>query len=263
MRLGQTVVGVVQTADDVTVQFTGGDTATGPILIAADGLKSRVRECLFGASKLRYDGYTIWRGVAPLVPAGYEDGSVSESWGRGSRFGVMPMGGGRTYFYATANRPENSPPASKADILAHFAGWHAPIPDLIAATPSEAIVQNDSLDREPKRGWSVGRVLLVGDAAHPTTPNLGQGGGMALEDAVVIANCLARAGSVAEAFTQFESLRYDRAAFITKRSRQVGNVGQWENRLAVTARDIASRLLPKGLMARTNRYQYQYDAAAV
>lgn len=248
VRLGRELVGFGQDGAGVTARFTDGTGGRADLLVGADGLRSRVRAVLFGASELRYAGYTSWRGIVPgreLVPVG--DGF--ESWGRGARFGCAHVGRGRVYWFATRNAPEGArdgPSGRKSALLGTFCGWHEPVEELIRATEEDAILRTDIYDREPLgERWGEGRVTLLGDAAHPMTPNLGQGACQAIEDAVVLAECLGAADNVEAALRLYEGLRAARTAAIVRRSRRVGRVGQVEHPLLCRLRDAALKALPE------------------
>jgi 2-polyprenyl-6-methoxyphenol hydroxylase-like FAD-dependent oxidoreductase len=252
VQLGRAVTGFQDSGTGVTVTLSDGSTATGDVLVGADGLRSVVRQGLLGDEPLRYSGYTSWRGVSPTVP-GVRPGQVSETWGRGARFGVVPIGGGEVYWYATLNAPaggQDAPGEARAKLQRVFGGWHAPIADLLAATPEEALFRTDIHDRPPLGRWSQGRVTLLGDAAHPMTPNLGQGGCQAIEDAVVLAGCLARAGTVEDALAAYEHRRLERANRFVSRSWSLGRLAQLESPAGRFVRDTLFRLVPASLAAR-------------
>jgi 2-polyprenyl-6-methoxyphenol hydroxylase-like FAD-dependent oxidoreductase len=247
LKLGFTVAGCNETDAAVEIQSSSGEHMRGDVLIGADGLRSRVRALRFDDTAPRCCGYAGWRSVVATIPRGYESGWLSESWGEGKRFGIAPLGGGRCYWYASANVTSNSaapPGCRRAELLELFAHWHAPIPELIASTPEEAILLNDIFDRPPRASWTRGRVALLGDAAHPMSPNLGQGACMALEDAWVLARELARARSWPEGLAAYEWARRARTACISYASRFLGEVIQLEHPLGTRARDVMLRLTP-------------------
>ena len=131
--------------------------------------------------------------------------------GRGQAFRFSAVGENRFYWYAARNQPEGKTLRAaerKTKLLKFFHDWHAPVPQIIEATIAENILHNDCYDRPPEPDWSTGRVCLIGDAAHATTPNMGQGGCLALEDALVLSRCLQNASSGADAFWEFERLRF-------------------------------------------------------
>jgi FAD-dependent urate hydroxylase len=253
LRLGAEVGAFEQDQSGVRVHFADGSEDSADILVGADGLRSRVRAGLFGLEEPRYAGYTAWRAVVEPDEELLPWGAGFESWGRGARFGCAHVGRGRVYWFATANAPEDEkdgPPGSlagaKARLLRLFAGWHRPVGNLVEATEEGAILRTDIYDREPLgERWGTGRVTLLGDAAHPMTPNLGQGACQAIEDAVVLARCLDEGGAIAEALRRYERLRADRTAMVVRRSRRVGVVGQLENALLCRLRDRVLTIIPQ------------------
>ena len=203
LHLGRTCTGFEQDQDGVVARFHNGETARGDALIGADGLRSVVRTHLFGNQPVRYSGYTAWRAVVEF-DGGHNQG-IEETLGRGCRFGIVPMSRGRVYWFATKNAAEGErdPEGRTKDVLSGlFRGWHEPIEALIAATNEGAILRNDIDDMDPLPRWLQGRVALLGDAAHPMTPNLGQGACQAIEDSVVLAACLKKHANIESAATR-------------------------------------------------------------
>ena len=246
ITLGTTCVAYTQDEKTATALFAEGDEGRGQILVGADGIKSLVRNQLLGPEPPRYAGYTAWRGVGlidrPEIPLGVNVLAI----GRGSQVGMLPIGGGRTYWFATANVPAGEQPGPgghKADLLARFADWWPAFPAAVEATPASAIVRNDIVDRPPVRKWTDGRVTLLGDSAHPTTPNLGQGACQAIESAFVLAEKLAQAESAPAGLLAYERARFDRTAMITKESWKLGRMLATENRLKCWLRDRMLGLL--------------------
>ncbi len=244
VTVGARCVVFEQDPEGVTARFADGTERRGDILVGADGLHSSTREQLFGDGRPTYAGYTCWRGLAALEDGVLPPGLGFEAWGHGVRFAVQHCGPGHVFWYATRNAPEGSPDGPngrKQDVLDTYTGWHEPIPTVIAATEGGAILKNDISDREPIRRWGRGRVTLLGDAAHPMTPNFGQGACQAMEDAAVLADCLAGASDVPASLRTYEALRRDRTAFITRASRRLGAASQWENPLLCWLRETITR----------------------
>lgn len=240
IHFGTTCVAYMTDEKGANALFAEGDDVRGQILVGADGIKSLVRNQLLGPEPLRYAGYTAWRGVGlidrPEVPLGV----TVLAMGRGSQVGMLPIGGGRTYWFATANVPaggEDAAGGHKAELLRRFGDWYPAIPAVIDATPESAILRNDIVDRPPVRRWTDGRVVLLGDAAHPTTPNMGQGACMAIESALVLAKCLRAAETPEAGLSAYEQARFDRTAMITNQSWKLGKVFAYENPLACWFRD--------------------------
>jgi 2-polyprenyl-6-methoxyphenol hydroxylase-like FAD-dependent oxidoreductase len=251
-----------QHRNGVTVHFAGGASAEHDFLIGADGIRSLVRSQLLGVHEPIYRGYTVWRGLARLAGA-IETGSNSETWGRGKRFGILNTGGDRFTWYATANTELGHADASagrQRELLRMFAGWHEPVERLIGATEEAGILKNGAYDLTPLKRWGRGRVMLLGDAAHPCTPNLGLGGCMALEDALVLARSFAKEASPERALRRYESLRRERTRHVQQRSLLMGHIGQWENRVIAGGRQMVTSMLPARIFERNLRRVYSYAA---
>jgi 2-polyprenyl-6-methoxyphenol hydroxylase-like FAD-dependent oxidoreductase len=262
IQLGKQLQSFEQDAAGVTARFADGHQAQADLLIGADGINSTVRAQLFGAEPPRYSGYTAWRAVTQFDPEQVRL-VAGETWGYGARFGIAPMSQGRVYWFASVNSPAGTivpPGRRKQHLLERFRGWHAPIEALVASTDETAILQHDIYDRPPSRRWGQGRVTLLGDAAHAMTPNLGQGACQAIEDGLALAGALRAGGDIPAALRSYEARRIDRTSRIVQQSRQVGEVGQWENPLACAMRDwLAKRLLPR-LQGRQIDWLIQYEA---
>jgi len=262
VRLGHELEHVEQAKGKVRLRFKSGLRKECDAVIGADGIRSRVRTELFGHSAPVYRGYTIWRGIARYSGPAARPGYNSETWGAGHRFGILATGSDRYTWYATANVPENdydAPCGRKRELLEMFDRWHQPVPQLIEATGDSAILKNPAYDRAPMTSWGYGAVTLLGDAAHPCTPNLGQAGCMALEDALVLAKCVEQQATLEAAFRRYESLRLTRTRHIQQRSLLMGFIGQWENRLLVGARELVTTLLPAKLFEHNLRRVYSYE----
>lgn len=244
VHLDAECAGFRQDGSGVTALFADGTEESGDLLVGADGLNSTVRARLFGDGRPRYAGFTAWRGLtyAKGVP---EEGF--EAWGRGEVFGVAPLGGGRFYWFATKNAPEgegDAPGGRKAELLERLGFWAEPVLSIVRATEERDILRHDVYDREPLERWGEGRVTLLGDAAHPMTPNLGQGACQAIEDAVVLAECVGTEKDVVNALALYGERRRDRAAMTTRRSRAFGRIEQIENPLLCALRNAVIGLLP-------------------
>jgi 2-polyprenyl-6-methoxyphenol hydroxylase-like FAD-dependent oxidoreductase len=184
-RLGAEVVGVEA---DGRVRIAGRGFESADLVVGADGLRSAVRRSIAPDAEVRPAGYAAWRAIAPVVT---EPGRWVEAWGRGARFGMLEVGGGETYWFATENAEPGRPDGGRELLLERFSDWPDPVRALIEATPAEEILRTDVHYLEPPARWSAGSVTLVGDAAHATTPGVGQGAGQALEDAVALGEAVA------------------------------------------------------------------------
>jgi len=260
------------------VSTSGGELAAD-LVVAADGIGSATRAALFpGHPGLRYAGFTTWRMLADPVagpggPGGTDgpggpggpDGPggpvpMAESWGRGTVFGVMPLADGRVYCYAAAPAaPGSRAPGGDelAELVRRFGRWHDPIPALLARVPGDQVLRLDVAElAAPLPSFHCGRVALLGDAAHPMTPNLGQGACQALEDAAVLARLTAGAvasaspasaspadavpaDAVPAALAAYTAARLPRTTDITRWSRRAATMTTWTSRPATGLRDTA------------------------
>ncbi|MDF1815643.1 MAG: FAD-dependent monooxygenase [Verrucomicrobiales bacterium] len=240
-----------QESEGVTLYFNDGSEERSDLVIGADGLRSKVRSELFGEKEPVYSGQTCYRGIANLfIP---ERHVLREIQGQGLRAAVIPLDDQRVYWWATENVPEGTnrePGTIKEHLLSRFEGWAFNVPEAIAATDAGAILQNDLYDRPPLPTWSKGSATLLGDAAHPTTPNLGQGACMAIEDGCFLGKRLGK-DDVTEVFSLYEKARKARCESIVKESRRFGWIGGWQNPLAVRLRETIYAATPESVMRRT------------
>lgn len=236
----------------VIVRFEDGTEDYGDILIGSDGLHSDVAKLLFETGSLQYSGFTAFRGVAAYVDPVYtlEVGGGFEAWGSGKRFGFSQLGEGQIYWFVAINAPEGQLVGRKKEhVLQQLQGWHAPIEQVVQATDEQAILNHDIYDRKPLPTWSKGRVVLLGDAAHPMLPNLGQGGAQAMEDAYVLAGCLKEVSDVSlnrirNALASYEAIRIPRANRVVQQSRRMARMVQMDNSVMLRARNLALSLFP-------------------
>ena len=254
IHLGHTIVDYQQRDDRVVASFANGNSIECDFMIAADGVHSRVRAQFINDADPIERGYTIWRGISPTILSVISPGTALEVYGCGKRFGIGPIGLGRTGWWATVNDNHTD------DLSELFADWYQPVLDLIETTPPSAILKTGAFDRLPVRNWGAGRITLLGDAIHPTTPNLGQGGCLAMEDALVLARCFEKYGANEEALRRYERCRYKRTTMVSRYSRYYGSVGQWENVLGRVARRTALALVPEALALRLMQIFFDYDA---
>ena len=250
IHLGHELSRLDQRDSSVRLHFANGQCAEHSAVIGADGIRSRMRAELFGTIEPVDRGYTVWRGIARYTGAAIEAGFNSETWGRGQRFGTLNTGHDRVTWYAAS-------PHRDCDLPQAFGGWHDPILELIRST--ETILCNRALDLAPLPRWSRGAATLLGDAAHPCTPNLGQGCCMAIEDAMVLAKSVHASHSLSAAFAHYEAVRRPRTSHIQSRSRMMGRIGQWDSKALTMGRNIVTQMLPAKLFEHNLRRVYSYE----
>ncbi len=268
VHLGRHCTGFLQQSDRLTVKFADGGSTDCDLLIGADGLHSAVRAQAFNDGEPTDCRYTSWRGISDCQPLSLIPATAVEIHGRGKRFGIGPVGLGKFGWWATANLTGVDNKSAKDQqqqqiLLELFDGWFQPVVELIQATPEKGIVRNSVFDRPPARRWGEEHLTLLGDAIHPTTPNLGQGGCLAIEDAVVLARCLSKSNDPVQALRHYERLRYQRTANVVRWSRYYGVVGQWQSWPAALTRSLVLSICPGSLYQRLLRLVFDYDACAV
>jgi 2-polyprenyl-6-methoxyphenol hydroxylase-like FAD-dependent oxidoreductase len=283
IHLAHSLVNFEQTKNEVVAHFANGQSITADILIGADGIHSHVRSHLLNDPEPIYRGYTVWRGVSPINFNSIQPRTAIELHGRGQRFGIGPVGAGKIGWWASLNAANTSLKANERrgdqrtfrkgetflpdrrhdtqrELLRLFDGWHRPVIQLIEQTASSSILKTGAFDRRPSKKWGEGRITLLGDAIHPTTPNLGQGGCMAIEDAMVLARCIRDHGADEQALRRYEELRYRRTTRITRYSRFYGSIGQWSNVWARAVRRSTFSLVPESVARRLMQIVFDYDA---
>jgi 2-polyprenyl-6-methoxyphenol hydroxylase-like FAD-dependent oxidoreductase len=255
LRLGVSVSGVDDVGGAVAVRTTAGDMRADAV-VAADGMRSVLRGQLFPRHPgLRHTGEAGWRAVLP--EAGLSLRAAAETWGRGERFGVVPLADGRLYVYATAAMSADAQPADHhAELTRRFGGWHDPIPELLdrlgRRDPDPVVILHHAFYElaSPLPRFHAGRTALLGDAAHAMTPNLGQGGCQAIEDAVVVAHLLDRDADVPAALAAYTCARLRRTTRVSSRSRRMGELARLSHPLATSIRNLVVRATPRSVTSR-------------
>lgn len=259
VRLDTSVEALDEREDHVDVRFTDGTEGRFALVIGADGLRSRVRELVFGGDRIRYAGHTCWRFA---IQSPVEAIEMREMWGRGLRFGIVPIGEGLLYCFAVANAPrgEADPEPGRLDrFRRRFSSFGGQVPEILATLcEADPLIHND-LEELEDGPWQNGRIMLVGDAAHAMTPNMGQGAAMALEDASVLVQCLRSTDSLPDALTAFHGRRASRVAWVQNQSRRIGRIAQLQNPIACRLRNAVLRLVPDSANARALRQMASAD----
>lgn len=248
------------TPNGVTLHFQDGTEATFDHVLVADGLHSVLRQQFLPTSKPRYAGYTCWRGV--IDNPGFTAEYASETWGKAGRVGWTPLAHQKIYWFACINAPENDPAMRRMTVEGlqqHFKDYHAPIPELFAHTKPQELLWHDIHDLAPISRFAFKDVLLLGDAAHATTPNMGQGACQAIEDAVVFADELSKDFDFNAAAHRFEKRRLPRTHWITRQSRFLGQVAQSTNPAFMGLRNFMLRHLPKAINEKQLEKVYAVD----
>ena len=254
--------------------FSGGwQTATGDVLIGADGIHSTVRGQMFGAELPRYTGNVAWRGLVPAERVAHLDvADVAGVWMGPNRSIVQYyIAAGKTFNWIGISRSEQ--PARESwlaegrieDALAEYAGWNDTIRAIIAATPR--VLRQALYDREPLPDWRIGRVVLLGDAAHPMMPFYAQGAAQSIEDAYVLAGCLAAStDEPVAALERYVKLRQPRTAWMQGLARREEQLYQTNDAAEIAARNARmreNRIPESATFPPEQERLYGYDAEAI
>jgi salicylate hydroxylase len=247
-RLGSRVERFDQDQSGVSLTLADGSIAQGDILIGADGIHSTVRAQLFGKELPRYTGNVAWRGLVPAERVAHLDlGSVVGVWMGPNRSIVQYyVSAGKTFNWIGISRSAQLAQESwlaegrTEDALAEYDGWHSTIRKIIAETPK--VLRQALYDREPLPDWQVGRVVLMGDAAHPMMPFYAQGGAQSIEDAYVLAGCIAEGQDrPLDALARFVRMRLPRTAWMQGLARREEELYQMNDATAIRARNDRMR----------------------
>lgn len=260
LRPGASVTGVALVDDGVCASVTQGGRARqwrGAVLVGADGVHSTVRKALFAAADARFAGNVAWRALVPAGAVAAAAGETTAWFGPRRHFVHYPVRGGQLInCVAVVEQPD--PPATacrrRAALQADFATWHADVRALIAAATPDSLRSSALYDRAPLRRWGRGAATLLGDACHPMLPFLAQGAAMAIEDAAVLAACLATA-EPHQALPRYQRLRRRRTARAQRLSRRNAKLFH----LPGPAAWLRDRFLAYGAKITTDRF-YRYDA---
>jgi 2-polyprenyl-6-methoxyphenol hydroxylase-like FAD-dependent oxidoreductase len=237
---------IVQKGNTIILHFHDGTFHETDHLIAAEGIHSVVRRYVLSECKPRYAGYTCWRAV--IDNSKLQLNECSETWGSKGRFGIVPLAGNKIYWFACVNTTANNAAMKNytvPDLLKQFASYHHPVEAILKETKNENLIWADINDLKPIDRYAFNNILLIGDAAHATTPNLGQGACQAVEDAVILAAEIEKNNNIETAFRKFERRRLKRIHWIVNTSWCIGKIAQLENKFLMRCRDFLFKHIPK------------------
>jgi 2-polyprenyl-6-methoxyphenol hydroxylase-like FAD-dependent oxidoreductase len=260
--LNKRCIDFVQHQHGVELSFEDGSTTNADYVIAADGIHSLFRKRLLTTSQPRYAGYTCWRAVIPQGSRFNKNHVGFETWGAGKRFGITPLTEDRLYWYACINAetPASSLQHYTIEDLRHaFNNFHDPIPAVLYATQQRDLIWGDIFDIAPINTFVFKNIILLGDAAHATTPNMGQGACMAIEDAATLYNAFTKYGFEKKAFDIYQQKRIARTTKIINQSRLIGNMAHITNPLAIRARNFLMRATPSSISNNQLKFLYSVD----
>ncbi|WP_323704033.1 FAD-dependent monooxygenase [Mammaliicoccus sp. Dog046] len=255
IHLNHKVTEFKPTGDGVRLCFDNGEVEEFELVIAADGLHSNIRTQIYPKSLPKYAGYTCFRGVvnAKLDIDGKE---ALEYWGHKGRFGIVPLKENQYYWFCTMNAKENDlqfKSFEKPHLQAYFNQFPNEVRQILDAQDEVGILQHDIYDIAPLKSFVSGRVVLLGDAAHATTPNMGQGAGQAIEDAVTLAN-LIKDRDIEAALKRYDKLRVKHTKKVILKSRKIGKVGQATSTMKIKSRNAMMKKTSSKAMNRKVKF---------
>jgi 2-polyprenyl-6-methoxyphenol hydroxylase-like FAD-dependent oxidoreductase len=265
IEIGKRLKKIENTEGSVKVHFEDGTISESDILIGSDGIHSVVREQIFGTVPLRFSNQTCWRGIAKMRLENTKN--AAELWGTksGLRSSYSQINDEEVYWYITKKEKEGTKKTTsevKNYLVNLVSEFQSEIKNVLQNTDNEAIIQNDLSDLTPMSSWHKGNIVLIGDAAHASTPNLGQGACQAIEDAYVLVECLAKnsnASPISEAFLAYEKLRMEKANFVVKTSMQIATLNNIGGAIGYRFRNGLMRMIPSSVGEKQFDYLFKLN----
>lgn len=259
IHLDSELINITAANQEYELKFGNGHTAISQQLLGADGLNSKVRNCLFTENKIRHAQQVCWRGVTEFsLPIEYQH-ELNEAWGKGDRFGFVQIAPNRVYWFALKSFKQDPKEFSVDELSIYFKSYHPIIQNIIKTTAIQAIHTATISDLQPIKKWHNENVCLIGDAAHATTPNMGQGACQAIEDAYILAECLEKY-ELNKAFSEYQKLRMSKAHRVVNMSWTVGKLAHWKNPLAIQFRNQVMSMAPKSSSRKQTEKIFQLES---
>lgn len=242
---------IVKNNNGYNLSFENGNQIQSSTILGADGLNSIVRQNIFPNNTIRNANQICWRGITECeLPIKFRN-ELNEAWGKSERFGFVQIAENKVYWYALKSFKKSKNEFSINDLKQFFGDYNPVIKDMIKSTKKEHINTTEISDLKPTNIWFKGNVCLIGDSAHATTPNMGQGACQAIEDAFVLSECLNKYG-ITKAFSEYQKLRLPKANLVVKASWLVGKIAHLKNPILIGLRNQMLRLTPSSVNRKQN-----------
>ena len=256
INLNNKLTSIVKSENGYELNFENGKQIQSSTVVGADGLNSVVRQKLFPNNSIRNANQICWRGVTEYeLPINFRN-ELNEAWGKAERFGFVQIAENKVYWYALKSFKKNANEFSINNIEQYFGDYNLVIKDIIKSTKKEHINTAEISDLKPTDIWFKDNVCLIGDSAHATTPNMGQGACQAIEDAFVLSECLHKY-EITKAFSEYQKLRLPKAHQVVKASWLVGKMAHLKNPILIGLRNQMLRLTPTSVNRKQNEQIFQ------
>jgi len=243
IHLNKKLKSLEQNNGNVNLVFEDGTSHNATLVIGADGIHSNVRKSIFKNTELRDAKQVCWRGISKAKIDKKYKKELNEIWGKGNRFGFVHITPEEVYWFGLINKDKFK--SKDEDLQQIFSDYPQTVKNIIAETDKKEILCNEIWDLKPIDKWYNGNVCLLGDAAHATTPNLGQGACQAIESAMALSICLKEENNIETAFYKYQLIRKEKANYVTKTSWLLGKMAQSNNSIICILRNVITKLTPK------------------
>jgi len=247
LHFDKELIDFTQISQTIKLHFKDGSTADAEYLIGSDGTNSPIRKKLIPESKLTLSGSVCWRGFIDNPPI--SEIPYTETWGPRGRFGITPMPGNRLYWYAfkkSNSCKTNMSNWTPIDLLFNFFYYHDPIQLILENTPPENIIFDELSVLQPLEHFYSGNILLVGDSAHASMPNIGQGASQAIEEAAYLSKWISTEDSIEKAFEKYELDRFTRIKLVNNETKVYGLAANVDFPILCSIRNKLLQLAPAG-----------------
>lgn len=256
VHLNHKLATMIEDTEGYFLKFENGRHVLSKTTLGADGIHSKVRQNICTNHIIRSSNQICWRGIATFdLPVQYKN-TLSEAWGKGNRFGFVPIAENKVYWYALKSFEKDPSSYSNEVLETYFAAYHPLAQELIRSTSKTHINTAEISDLQPIDNWFKGNVCLIGDAAHAMTPNMGQGACQAIEDAFVLSECLHKYNTQL-AFDRYQKIRLPKAHHVVKTSWFIGKIAHLTHPLSIQLRNQMLRLTPSSISRKQNERIFQ------
>lgn len=232
----------IEKKENYHLHFENQQEVESRIVFGADGIKSTIRNQILKTGTIRDTKQKCWRGIVDFeLPEKYNHEAL-EIWGTGKRFGFVRISAKKVYWYAVIKDKNLNP---NIDLLSAYRDFNPLVIKILESTYPQNIIFNDITDLSPIPKWYSDNLCLIGDSAHATTPNMGQGACQAIEDAYIIGKLLEKSKNFNLVFEEFQRIRRKKVDYIVSTSRQVGNISQWQ--YGTGLRNFLMSIIPESL----------------